>query len=186
MPRPSLRLVTSPPKPNNQAQLYVGVTDEKLWELVNDSSIHLLLREPALRELADRRALGIMIHCDEMLESNEVDEWFAAVRTLGQLRTEDSVERLIRLYAQTNLRNRRVVTCALARNLTADHIHPFSIMVRELAEPGVLDVTGWTLVAIGTLKHVCKRFDILVDDSSLEIAVQNEFLGLVESGIVER
>jgi hypothetical protein len=59
-------------------------------------------------------------------------------------------------------------------------------MVRELAEPGVLDVTGWTLVAIGTLKHVCKRFNIPVDDSSLEIVVQSEFLGLAESGIAEK
>jgi hypothetical protein len=186
MSRPSLRLVKSPRHPYDQTNIYIGVKDAKLWELVDDPSIHLLLREPAIRELADRRAPGIMKHCEKMLASKDIDEWFAAIRILGDLRTEEAVERLITLFTQTNLRDRRVITCALARILTAEHIHPFSIMVRELAEPGVLDVTGWTLVAIGTLKHICKRFSVPIDDSSLDVEVQSEFLGPAESGIAER
>ena len=48
----------------------------------------------------------------------------------------------------------------VAKILTAEHVKPFSIMVREVACPGELDVSGWTRTAISTLKDVCKRFGI--------------------------
>jgi hypothetical protein len=48
----------------------------------------------------------------------------------------------------------------VAKILTAEHVKPFSIMVREVAVPGELDVSGWTMTAISTLRDVCKRFGI--------------------------
>ena len=50
--------------------------------------------------------------------------------------------------------------CMVAKILTAEHVKPFSIMVREVACPGELDVSGWTKVAISTLRDVCSRFGI--------------------------
>jgi hypothetical protein len=35
-------------------------------------------------------------------------------------------------------------------------------MVREVAVPGELDVSGWTKTAISTLQDVCKRFGVEV------------------------
>jgi len=39
-------------------------------------------------------------------------------------------------------------------------VRPFSIMVREVAVPGEIDVTGWTRVALSTLEDACKRFGV--------------------------
>ena len=48
----------------------------------------------------------------------------------------------------------------VAKILTAEHIKPFSIMVREVAVPGEIEITGWTRVAISTLQDTCKRFGV--------------------------
>jgi len=49
---------------------------------------------------------------------------------------------------------------SVAQILTAEHVKAFSIMVRDIAQPGEIDVTGWTKVAISTLQDACKRFGI--------------------------
>jgi hypothetical protein len=57
---------------------------------------------------------------------------------------------------------RRLVLSMVAKVLTAEYVKPFGIMVREVAVPGELDVSGWTKTAISTLQDVCKRFGIEV------------------------
>ena len=64
------------------------------------------------------------------------------------------------MYAHSLNDDRKVVLSYVAKILTAEHIKPFSIMVREVACPGEIDITGWTKVAISTLQDICKRFGI--------------------------
>ncbi len=45
----------------------------------------------------------------------------------------------------------------MAQTLTVDYVHPFTIMLRELAVPGEIDITGWTSRAVTTLQDICKR-----------------------------
>ena len=68
---------------------------ESLWDTVNDSSIHILLREPALLELARRKEPGVLSYCDKLLLSEDQECWFSALKTLETLNTYDSVQKLL-------------------------------------------------------------------------------------------
>ncbi len=90
---------------------------------------------------------------------------------LVALANHDAVDRLILVYAQSLNNERKYVLCMVAKILTAEHVKPFGIMVRDLASPGELDVSGWTKTAISTLMDVCKRFGIEIvgnDDMKTE------------------
>jgi hypothetical protein len=95
-----------------------------------------------------------------LFSSDEYENWFTAISTLVALGTPEAVDRLIMVYAQSLNDERRLVLSMVAKVLTADHVKPFSIMVREVAVPGELDVSGWTKTAISTLQDVCRRFGI--------------------------
>jgi len=82
------------------------------------------------------------------------------INILVAVGTPEAVDRLILVYAQSLNDERKHVLCMVAKILTAVHVKPFSIMVREVACPGELDVSGWTKTAISTLKDVCRRFGI--------------------------
>jgi hypothetical protein len=82
---------------------------------------------------------------------------------LVALGTPEAVDRLILVYAQSLNDERKYVLCMVARILTAEHVKPFSIMVRDVACPGELDVSGWTKTAISTLLDVCKRYGVETD-----------------------
>jgi hypothetical protein len=103
-----------------------------------------------------------MDYCEAMLSTEEYEEWLTAISALVALGTPEAVDRLIMVYAQSLNDERRLVLSMVAKVLTADHVKPFSIMVREVAVPGELDVSGWTKTAISTLQDVCKRFGIEV------------------------
>jgi hypothetical protein len=101
-----------------------------------------------------------MDHCEKLLGSEDYEEWILGIDLLVALGTPNAVDRLILVYAQSLNDERKHVLCMVAKILTAEHVKPFSIMVRDVACPGELDVSGWTRVAISTLKDVCKRFGI--------------------------
>jgi hypothetical protein len=101
-------------------------------------------------------------HCEDLLSTDEYENWLTAISTLVALGTPEAVDRMIMVYAQSLNDERRLVLSMVAKVLTADHVKPFSIMVREVAVPGELDVSGWTKTAISTLQDVCKRFGIEV------------------------
>jgi hypothetical protein len=103
-----------------------------------------------------------MDHCENLLCSDEYETWLTAISTLVALGTREAVDRLILVYAQSIHDERRLVLSMVAKVLTAEHVKPFGIMVREVAVPGELDVSGWTKTAISTLQDVCKRFGIEV------------------------
>ena len=160
MTQPRLRLLSTPSHIENHTPLYVDVDSARLWNLVEDDSVHLILKKPALFELARRQDPLLMDYCEKLLVSDEYEEWLMAIDLLVTLGSPEAVDRLILVYAQSLNDERKHVLCMVAKILTAEHVKPFSIMVREIAVPGELDVSGWTKTAISTLKDVCKRFGV--------------------------
>ena len=160
MTQPRLRLLSTPSHIENHTPLYVDVDSARLWNLVEDETVHLILRKPALLELARRQDPLLMDYCEKLVGSEDYEDWLIGINILVELGTHDAVDRLILVYAQSLNDERRHVLCMVAKILTAEHVKPFSIMVREVACPGELDVSDWTKAAISTLKDVCRRFGI--------------------------
>ena len=160
MTQPQLRLLSRPSLPENHTHLHVDIDSARLWDLIFDERVHLVLRRPALNELARRQDPKLMDYCEELLKSDDYELWLTALGTLSAIGTNEAVDRLILVYAHSLNDDRKVVLSYVAKILTAEHIKPFSIMVREVACPGEIDITGWTKVAISTLQDICKRFGI--------------------------
>jgi len=160
MTQPRLRLLSTPSHIENHTPLYVDVDSARLWNLVEDETVHLILRKPALLELARRQDPLLMDYCEKLIGSENYEDWLMGIDLLVSLGTPDAVDRLILVYAQSLSDERRHVLCMVAKILTAEHVKAFGIMVREVAIPGELDVSGWTKTAISTLKDACKRFGV--------------------------
>jgi hypothetical protein len=164
MTQPQLRLLSAPSHIEYHTPLYVDVDSARLWNLLEDEKVHLILKKPALLELARRKDTSLMDYCETLLSSEDYERWLVGIDALVALGTPDAVDRLILVYAKSLNDERKYVLSMVARILTAEHVRPFSIMVREVACPGELDVSGWTKTAISTLKEVCKRFGIGIND----------------------
>jgi len=160
MTQPQLRLLSRPSLSEDHPPLHVDVDSARLWDLIFDEKVHLVLRRPALAELARRQDPQLMDYCEKLLKSDDYEEWLTALSTLTAIGTNTAVDRLILMYAHSLNEDRRIVLSHVAKILTAEHIKPFSIMVREVACPGEIDITGWTRVAISTLQDACKRFGV--------------------------
>lgn len=157
---PQLRLLSKPYQVEDHTPLHVDVDSALLWDLINDDSVHLLIRRPALLELARRHDPDLMNHCEQLLDSDDYEKWLTGLATLSAIGTHDAVDRLILAYAHSLNEDRKIVLSIVAKILTAEHVKPFSIMVREVAVPGEIDITGWTRVAVSTLQDACKRFGV--------------------------
>lgn len=157
---PRLCLVCHPPSRPEHTPLHADTDRMQLWELVNDQDVHLILRAPGLMELARRKDPGVLDYCEKLLNSDNSEEWFLGVKTIAELGTQESVDRLVMIYASSLDEKRRYIIHLLAKTLTLDNVHPFSIMARELAGPGEVDITGWTSTAVNTLQDVCKRMGV--------------------------
>ena len=174
-----LRLLSKPSQVKDHTPLHVDVDSARLWDLVNDDSVHLLLRRPALLELARRKDPNLMDHCEQLLSSDDYENWLIGLTTLSALGSHDAVDRLILAYAHALNEDRKIVLSVVAKILTAEHVKPFSIMVRDVAIPGEIDITGWTRVAVSTLQDACKRFGLEtvivgnLPDSTEDISEQN-------------
>ena len=160
MTQPQLRLLSRPSVSEDHTPLHVDVDSARLWDLIHDEKVHLVLKRPALAELARRNDQLLMDYCETLLKSDDCEEWLTGLATLSAIGTHEAVDRLILVYAHSLNEDRRVVLSYVAKILTAEHVKPFSIMVREVAVPGEIDVTGWTRVAISTLRNACKRFGV--------------------------
>jgi hypothetical protein len=160
MTSPQLRLLSRPSSVEDHTPLYIDIDSTQLWDLVNDERVHLILRRPALLELARRKDSNLLDYCEQLLVSDDYEEWLTALSTLSAIGSPDAADRLILAYAHSLNENRKVVLSIVAKILTAEHVRPFSIMVREIAIPGEIDVTGWTRVATSTLQEVCRRFGL--------------------------
>ena len=143
---------------------------ESLWDTAKDESLHILLREPALLELARRREPGILAYCDKLLIADDQECWFSALKVLETLNTYDAAQRLLVICGYSGTGNRKIVVNALARVLTAAHREGFRRILRSMIEPGVLDVTGWTPTALHVLKSICNERRIKVETSIHSLA----------------
>lgn len=157
-----LRL-TSQPSPMPYPPLHADTPTVKLWQLARDDTVHLILREPSLLELARRRDPELLPFCEKiLLSSGDTNEWLVGCKTIAAIGTRNAIDKLIMLYARSISENRQFIINMVAQILTAEHVRPFSIMARELTVVGELDVSGWTKTAIATLQDVCKRQNVEV------------------------
>jgi hypothetical protein len=155
-----LRLLSRSFSVEDHTPLHVDVDSSRLWDLIQDKTVHLILKRPALLELARRKDPDLMDYCENLLRSDDYEEWLTGLNTITAIGTSEAVDTLILVYARSLSSDRRVVLTSVAKILTAEHVKAFSIMVRDVAAPGEIDVTGWTKVAISTLEDACKRFGI--------------------------
>jgi hypothetical protein len=161
-PQPQLRLVCHPASRPEHTPLHADADRAQLWKLVRDRTSHLLIRAPRLLELARRRDPDLISFCEGLLSSQEKEDWFLALKAIAALDTPEAIEKLVMTFAGTLSNDDRLYIINLvARSLTADFVHPFSIMVRDIAHPGEIDISDWTKTAISTLQDVCKRYGIL-------------------------
>ncbi len=160
MTHSQLRLLSRSLSFEDHTPLHVDVDSSRLWDLIHDENVHLVLRRPALLELARRKDPDLMDYCENLLKSDDYEEWLTGLNTMTAIGTSEIVDSLILVYARSISSDRRVVLNCVARILTAEHVKAFSIMVRDAAVPGEIDVTGWTKVAISTLEDTCRRFGI--------------------------
>ena len=143
---------------------------ESLWDTAKDESLHILLREPALLELARRREPGILAYCDKLLFADDQEQWFSALKVLETLNTYDASQRLLVICGYSGTRDRKIVMNALARVLTTAHQEGFRRVLRSMITPGVLDVAGWSPTALRVLRSVCSEQRIKVETSIHSLA----------------
>ena len=143
---------------------------ESLWDTAKDESLNIILREPALHELARRQEPGVLAYCDKLLLSDDQECWFSALKVLETLNTYDAAQRLLVVCGYSGTADRQVVMNVLARILTDSHREGFRRILRSMITPGVLDVTGWSPTALRVLKAVCVEQGIEVETSMHSLA----------------
>jgi hypothetical protein len=143
---------------------------ESLWDTARDESVHIILREPALLELARRQEPGILSYCDKLLISENQECWFSGLKVLEAMNTYDAVQRLLVVCGYSNTGDRKVVMHVLARVLGDSHREGFRRILRSMIAPGTLDVTGWSPTALRVLKAVCIEQGIEVETSIHSLA----------------
>lgn len=154
---------------------YSGITlqetlSESLWTTAKDEELHILLREPALIELARRQEPGVLSYCDKLLVSEDQERWFSALKILEALKTYDAVQRLLVVCGYSGTGDRGVVMHFLARILTTAHREGFRRILRSMISPGVLDVSRWSPTALSVLKAICAEKSIDVETSFLSLS----------------
>lgn len=153
----SLILTTSVPERDPSSSSLSRTPSESLWDTTKNEDLHILLREPALLELAKRKEPGVDIFCDRLVNCGEPECWFTAVKALTTLNTYDAVNRLLTIGGSSNPQDRRIIINSIARILTSAQREQFRRLVGFVANPGLLDVTGWTAVAVRMLAAVCEE-----------------------------
>jgi hypothetical protein len=156
--------------PDYSAPSLQDTLTESLWDTVQDNSLHIILREPALLELATRQEPGVLSYCDKLLLSDDQECWFSALKTLEALNTYDAVQRLLVICGTSGTRDRKVVMNVIARVLTDSHREGFRRILRSMVTPGRLDVTGWSPTALRVLRAVCMEQRIDVETSFHSLA----------------
>ncbi|MFX1485297.1 MAG: hypothetical protein ACFFCP_19155 [Promethearchaeota archaeon] len=142
---------------------------ESLWDTVRDEELHILLREPALLELARRKEPGVLSYCDKLLVSEDQEKWFTALKALESLNTYDAVLKLLVICGYSGTEDRKIVMHILARVLTPAHREGFRRILRSMITPGTLDVSGWSPTALLVLKAICTERNIEVKTSHLSL-----------------
>jgi len=143
---------------------------ESLWDTVKDESLHIILREPALLELARRQEPGVLSYCDRLLISEDYECWFSGLKALETLNTYAAVQKLLVVCGYSGTGDRKIAMNVLARALTDAHREGFRRILRSMITPGTLDVSGWSPTALRVLKAVCIEQGIEVETSIHSLA----------------
>jgi len=137
---------------------------ESLWDTVKNDSLNIILREPALLELASRKDPGVLAFCDTLLRSEDQESWFSALKVLETMNTYDAAQRLLVLGGSSNTGDRKIVLDVLARVLSSSQREGFRRLLRSVVAPGELDVTNWTSTALRVLETVCSEKGVQIVD----------------------
>jgi bifunctional pyridoxal-dependent enzyme with beta-cystathionase and maltose regulon repressor activities len=101
MTHPQLRLLSRPSHSEDHTPLYVDVDSARLWDLIFDEKVYLVLRRPALVELARRKDPKLMDYCENLLKSDDYEDWLTGLATLSAVGTNEAVDSLILAYAHS-------------------------------------------------------------------------------------
>lgn len=138
------------------------VLTESLWDTAKDESLHIILRGPALQELARRKDPGVVPYCDKLLVSEDQECWFTAIEVLATLNTYEAVQKLFVVCDYSGTGDRMVVIHILGSILTDVYRERFRRILRSVINPGELDVTGWTKTALQVLRETCTQLGIAI------------------------
>jgi len=143
---------------------------ESLWDTTKNHTLHIILREPALLELARRKDPGVIVFCEGLLHSEDQECWFSALKALEMLNTYDAAQRLLILCGSSGTGDRKIVINVLARILTSSQREGFRRLLRSIITPGELDVSDWSPTALRVLEAVCYELGIIINDISGQLA----------------
>ncbi|MFW9803478.1 MAG: hypothetical protein ACFFFC_12535 [Candidatus Thorarchaeota archaeon] len=165
----SLVLVTSRGEQYPTPSPFSNTSAESLWDTVKNSELHILLREPALIELAQRREPGVLSFCENLVNCGDQECWFTGIKALAALGTYEAVQRLLAVSGSLNPWDRKIVIQTVATVLTSPQREAFRRVARLFAVPGKLNVTGWTATALRVLRSVCEECGIHLVSSSPDL-----------------
>ena len=166
-----LVLVSSDVNYDSPIDLHTQTLTESLWDTVKNSSLNIILREPALLELASRKDPGVIAFCDHLLRNEDQESWFSALKALEILSTYDAAQRLLVLCGTSSTGDRKIVLNVLARILGSSQREGFRRLIRSVLAPGELDVTNWTPTALRGLEAVCAEKGVqIVDPAGLPLS----------------
>ncbi len=148
---------------------------ESLWDTTKNHTLNIILREPALIELANRRDSGVIPFCDNLLHSEDQECWFSALKALEALNTYDAAQRLLILCGDSGTSDRRIVLNVLARVLTSSQREGFRRLLRSVLAPGELDISRWTPTALRVLESVCHELGFSLEDTTGKLYETNRF-----------
>ncbi len=162
---------------DNSSTAFGETLTESLWDTVKNDSLNIILREPALLELASRQDPGVIAYCDNLLRAHDQESWFSALKTLETLNTYDAAQRLLVLCGTASTGDRKIVLNVLARVLSSSQREGFRRLIRSVVTPGELDVSNWTPTALRVLEGVCAEKGIqTVDTTGLPLSNLDRFL----------
>jgi hypothetical protein len=165
----SLVLVTSRAEQYPTPSPFSNTSVESLWDTVRNSELHILLREPALIELARRKEPGLLSFCEHLVNCGDQECWFTGIKALAALGTYEAVQRLLAISGSLTPWDRRIVIQTVATVLASPQREAFRRVVRLFATPGKLDVTGWTATALRVLRSVCEECGVRIMSSSPDL-----------------
>ena len=175
MKQNQLTLVARVPPADFSDSNLAGTLTESLWDTTKNHALNIVLREPALIELANRKDPGVIAFCDSLLHSEDQESWFSALKALEVLNTYDAAQRLLILCGNSGTGDRKIALSVLARVLTSSQREGFRRLLRSVLAPGELDISRWTPTALRVLESVCHELGISLEDTTGRLYETNAF-----------
>jgi len=162
MPHRRLNLISRGHCLDDTCSSFMFLSTEQLWKKARDESLHMVFRESAMIELAERGESGLTDLCKSLLRSLDIDEWFSAVRILRSVGTHDAADILLDQCESLDPTLRRTVLFELAHFLPPTRADDFAELLRDTPIEGTVDVTGWTDVAFLSICDVASEEGVSV------------------------